>query len=252
MRTRDIYISAGHSNVAGRDRGAASNGFIEGVLTADLRRDMVAELTRRGLRVFADADDSILSQTLTWMRNRTTNRCIVLDLHWNSAIPSATGTETFVPSDAGLFELSLAADFSKAIADTLGIRMRGNFKGYTGVKSELESHHGRLGWMRLTGQNILSEVCFISNQNDMRLYNENRSALIVALCDVLQRYANTEIGIINTTTGALNVRSTPAIASNNIVGRVAMGSIVFVTEERNGFVRIPNGWVSRQFVKTLE
>ena len=34
---RKIYLSAGHSNRAGRDRGASGNGFIEGELTVDAR-----------------------------------------------------------------------------------------------------------------------------------------------------------------------------------------------------------------------
>ena len=41
---RKIFISAGHSNKQGTDRGASGNGFIEGELTVELRDLIVSEL----------------------------------------------------------------------------------------------------------------------------------------------------------------------------------------------------------------
>jgi N-acetylmuramoyl-L-alanine amidase len=190
---RTIYLSAGHSTVAGRDRGAAGNGFIEGVEAAKIRTRVVQILKQKyNVKAIVDPDDSILSQTLAFFRNLTTNRCIVVDIHFNAAGPTATGTETLVESNPTQFELDLAFVLSKIAHNRLGIPRRGNFRQRAGVKSEAESHHGRLGWMRLTGENALIEVCFISNANDMASYQRNFEAYCSDLAFVLYKFAKDE------------------------------------------------------------
>lgn len=189
---RQIYISAGHSTRQGRDRGAVGNGFIEGVEAANFRRLLVQELRALGKVPIVDVDDSILSETLAFFRNRTTNNCIVLDIHFNSGPASATGTETLIPSENTEFERNLAKALSDTMSKVLAIPLRGNYKGLSGVRTELESHHGRLGWMRLTGENVLIEICFISNPNDMRRYQENKHKLAKEIAKVLFKFAGGE------------------------------------------------------------
>jgi N-acetylmuramoyl-L-alanine amidase len=186
---RKIFISAGHSNRPGRDRGASGNGFIEGELTVELRNLLIKELKDLGVNAIADKDDSILSESINFFKNLTTNTCIVLDLHWNAATPAATGTETLIPATPSAFELDLAAAISKATADILEIPLRGNTNGRAGVKTEASSHHGRLGWMRLTGENVLTETCFITNANDMRKYQERKHILVKELARILFEFA---------------------------------------------------------------
>ena len=196
---RAIYLSAGHSNVATdtfgrpRDRGASGNGYIEGVEATKIRR-RVAEILRTNYRVNAvvDPDDSVLSQTLAFFRNKTTNRCIVVDIHFNAATPRATGTETLVESNPTQFEMDLAFCLSDVAHKRLNIPKRGNFRGRLGVKSEAESHHGRLGWMRLTGENALIEVCFISNKTDMEAYEREFDNYCSDLAFVLYKFAKDE------------------------------------------------------------
>jgi N-acetylmuramoyl-L-alanine amidase len=191
---RKIFISAGHSNRAGRDRGATGNGFIEGELTVELRNLIISELNKLGVKPIVDGDNTILSETLNFFRNLTTPNCIVLDLHWNAAAPTATGTETLIPSNPSQFEINLAEALSKAVNETLGIRLRGNHKGKLGVKTEAESHHGRLGWMRLTGENVLMEICFITNSSDMNAYQKNKNTLAKKIAEVLYSFAG---GVLN-------------------------------------------------------
>ena len=181
---RKIFISAGHSNTKGKDRGAIGNGYIEGDLTVEFRNLLVSELKKLGVKAIVDKDDSISSQTLNFFRNLTTNTCIVLDIHWNAANASATGTETLIPSQNTDFERRLAAKLSEVVANRLKIPLRGRHAGFSGVKTEAESHHGRLGWMRLTGENVLMEICFISNPNDMRSYQENKVQLASDIANV--------------------------------------------------------------------
>jgi N-acetylmuramoyl-L-alanine amidase len=191
---RKVFISAGHSNRPGRDRGASGNGFIEGELTVEYRNLLTAALRRRGITPITDADDSILSQTLNFFRNMTTNTCIVVDIHWNAAGPTATGTETLIPSDNTEFERTLAKALSDDVSQILGIPLRGNHRGLRGVKTEAESHHGRLGWMRLTGENVLLEICFISNRGDMDKYQANKQRLAEAHAETILRFARPATG----------------------------------------------------------
>lgn len=174
------------SNVKGKDRGAAGNGFVEGELTVELRNLIVTELGKLGVTPVVDADDSILAQTLNFFKNLTGNSSIVLDLHWNAAASTtATGTETLVPSDATEFEIKLAGDLSDTVADVLQILRRGQFKNRRGVKSEAESHHGRLGFMRLKGENVLMEICFITNKADMERYQAKKQLLAKMIAEKL-------------------------------------------------------------------
>lgn len=187
---RKLFVSSGHSTIAGRDRGASGNGFIEGVEAAKFRTLLVQELRTLGKTPIIDVDDSVLSQTLAFFRNKTTNTCIVLDIHFNSGPATATGTETLIPSENTEFERNLAKALSDTMSTTMGIPLRGNHRGLRGVKTELESHHGKLGWMRLTGENVLIELCFISNSEDMRKYQASKEKLAKEMAQILYKFAS--------------------------------------------------------------
>lgn len=184
---RKVYISAGHSSKlgAGRDVGACSNGFFEGVEAAELRNIIYTELKKLGITASVDKDDSILADTLRAFKNLTTKDSIVIDIHFNSASESATGTETLVPDNPTQFEKDLAEAVNNSIVKTLGLKSRG-------VKTEASSHHGRLGFFRLTGENILLEVCFISNKSDMESYRKNRFILGKNIAEIIFKFANNE------------------------------------------------------------
>lgn len=184
---RKVFISAGHSNSnrtvngKGRDRGAAGNGYIEGEQAAEFRDILVEELNKLGLTPVVDKKDSILSESIAFFKNLVSANAIVLDIHFNSASPKATGTETLIPSSHTSFERSLAENLSKTVSEILNIPMRGS----KGVKTEAESHHGRLGWMRLTGENVLMEICFISNPNDIKSFRNKRYELGKSIAKVI-------------------------------------------------------------------
>ena len=54
-----ILISAGHTNVPGKDRGAAGNGFIEGDEAVKIRDQVASILRGRGLEVIEDGADGV-------------------------------------------------------------------------------------------------------------------------------------------------------------------------------------------------
>lgn len=178
MVNRSIFLSAGHSNKSGQDRGAVGNGYIEGELAVEFRDLLVKELKCIGASPTIDSNDSILSKSIAFFKNKTSNNSIVLDIHWNAASTQATGVEVLVPSPPSEFEKSKAKEISSLISRVLNIRDRG-------VKTEADSHHGRLGWMRLTGENILIEMCFITNKKDMESYQANKNILAKEMAYIL-------------------------------------------------------------------
>ena len=175
---RKIFISAGHSNVSGRDRGALGvDGTIEGELTVALRKKVVSELNRLGANPITDIDRNVTRETVTFMIQNLVSRDIAIDIHFNASVKSATGTEVLIPFKSSDFEKHLGNLLSYNIATVLGIRNRG-------LKTEADSARGRLIFMTPNCENILIEVCFITNENDMKLYNEkqNQVATIIAKC----------------------------------------------------------------------
>jgi LysM repeat protein len=212
---RKIFISAGHSNKQGTDRGASGNGFIEGELTVELRDLIVSELKKMGVNPIVDSNNSVLSQSVNFFKNLTTNSCIVMDIHWNAGPPTATGTETLIPTENTKFERDLAGRISKIVSDRLGIRTRGTHMGNSGVKTEADSHHGRLGWMRLTGENILPEICFVSSKSDMDSYQKNKFLLAKDIADVLIEFASDKVNIPTT------VSKTHTVVSGDTLSKIA-------------------------------
>ena len=192
-----IAQSSGHSNVKGKDRGAAGNGYVEGELTVELRDLVEKELDILGAKSTKDKNDTVLSDTLRDFEKKVKEGDIVIDYHWNSATPKATGVETLVSDPSTDEEKRLAQKLSQTVADTLGIPLRGNYGGYKGVKSEKESQHSRLGFLHLKGVNVLLEVCFISNESDMRSYQKNKYVLAKRIAKVLFEAAQ---GLTNSTT----------------------------------------------------
>lgn len=190
---RNIYLGAGHSNVVGKDRGAMGNGYVEGELAIEFRDLIKHELEQMGIKAITDDNKNVLSESIRYFKNLTKKDDIVIDIHWNAATPQATGTETLIPSDYSNFELLLAADISKTISTILQIPARGTTEKKQGVKTEADSHHGRLGWMRLTGENILLEVCFITNKKDMDSYQNKKAFLANKIAKILANAVSNQL-----------------------------------------------------------
>lgn len=186
---RKIFLSAGHTR-KGSDSGAVAHGYKEGDLAAALRDKVVAELKLLGVTPIVDDDKNALVQTINAFKAAVNPTAILVDIHFNAGGEVATGTETFVPDTPTSFELELAGEISESIGEILGIKLRGLAYGFTGVKTEAQSARGKLGWMRLTGENVLLEVCFMSNKKELEtyLFNENKLAKRIAL--ILATFAN--------------------------------------------------------------
>jgi len=183
---RKIYLSAGHTNVPGKDRGASGQGYIEGELTIEFR-DLVAKyLDKYGNTPVIDSNKNGLRKTLNFFKTLTEKNSIVVDIHWNGfSSAKAHGTEILIPFTPSNFEIKLAKKLAESISSVIGTSLRGKYKGNAGVKTEGSSHHGRLGWMKLTGENVLLEVCFITNKSNMEAYQSEKEALAKRVAEIL-------------------------------------------------------------------
>lgn len=182
---RMVYLSAGHSNTPGKDRGAAANGFIEGDLTVELR-DMVAKIIiNRGYLVITDQNDQIIGDMVRSFKEQLKHdngNAIVCDIHFNSLFATSTGTEVVVRQKPIGLEMKMAARLSEAISKAIGIKNRG-------VKTEADSARGKLHLFQQINPKeaitVLPEICFISNPTDMRFYWDAKDKVAQAIADVL-------------------------------------------------------------------
>lgn len=218
---RKIFVSAGHSNKPGRDRGAVGNGFVEGDLTVELRDLIVRELEALGNKPLVDGNNSILSETLNKFKSLTNPDAIVLDIHWNAATPLATGVETLIPSNNSTFERKLAEALSDVVSNTLNITKR----GIKGVKTEAESHHGSLGWMKLIGENVLLEVCFVSNKTDMTKYQSLKQNLSRNIAKTLFEFSKENTDYHHVVVKGDTLSSIARIYNTNVAKLVAINNL---------------------------
>ena len=176
---RKVIVSAGHG---GTDSGAVGNGYIERDLTIELRDLIVAELSSLGVKADTDPNQNALKETLSWLRGRFGSKDVLLDVHWNGGPAAAKGSEVIVPDVSSDNEKKLAEALLKVLVDT-GFKNRG-------VKPEAETARKKLGWMRPVAENVLIEICFISNSTDMKLYQANKQTIAKKLANVLKTFSN--------------------------------------------------------------
>lgn len=178
---RKLFVVAGHG---GSDRGASGvNGYVEADLTIEFRDLIISELRKLGVVAITDKNTNALLQTLAWLKGLITPTSIAVDIHWNASSNAlAKGTEVIVPEKPSKFETALATSLLKVFTD-IGFTSRG-------VKVESQTARGRLGWMRPVAENILIETCFITNNQDMLLYNNSKNILAKRVALVLKEYVN--------------------------------------------------------------
>ena len=135
---KKLFISAGHTNIPGQDRGAFGNGYYEGDLTVELRDLIVAELKALCIIVNVDSNKNALLATLNYLKTLFFSKeDIIIDIHFNAASPGATGVEVLVPDNPSVLEKQIATALCEIHARVLMIKNRG-------VKTESQSAYWRL------------------------------------------------------------------------------------------------------------
>lgn len=194
---KHIIVSAGHSTKKGEDNGAQGNGYSEGHENARIRKRVVEILkSKYNVQAIIDEDFSELKKsihtftTLIKSKKYRESEVIAFEIHFNaSANKDANGVETVIPSEYTESELKLAHEMSLAISDVMKIRLRGTTGGMKGVITEAYSRAKRLGWMRIPAQNVLLELCFITNEEEMNKYSKNFENICQTIAGVLYQNA---------------------------------------------------------------
>ena len=176
---RKIFISSGHSNVPGKDMGADGlQGLKEGILTVELRNLVVKELKFFNQTAITDSDSFVTKDTVAIINALLDSRDIAIDLHFNAfAAESAKGCEVLIPFKSTQIERDLAQILVDNISAVLATKNRG-------VKTEADSARKHLMFMTPNCENILIEVCFITNKTDVLMYLTKKDvvAKVIAKC----------------------------------------------------------------------
>lgn len=178
-----VFISAGHnskSSAIRQDPGAVNkNGIKEGDLTIEFRDLVCAQLDKLKVKYVKDTEEENLSAYLK--RIDTGNGSVVIEYHFDAGPETATGTTGLIEAEADRLDKSFAKEITDSVASLLQIKNRG-------VISEAQSHRGRLGLMREEGIICLCEICFITNPNDLKAYNDYKDLLAIAHAAIIQKY----------------------------------------------------------------
>lgn len=174
-----IFISAGHNNTPGKDYdpGAIGNGRREADETVKMRDAVIKQLGILKAAYSKDNDGESLRNYLA--RIKTGTGSVVCEFHFNAG--GGTGIEVLVQEDADKMDLACAKELCDVSASLMGIKNRG-------VKSEAQSHHGRLALMREAGIVVLIELCFIDNASNLAAYDAQFINLADAYSVILVKY----------------------------------------------------------------
>ncbi len=168
-------ITAGHSN---SDPGAVNGKVKEADLAVNFRNAVTHYLREAGLQVKNDgtgAKNDPLSAAVKLIQGSS----VAVEFHMNAAASKqANGVETIaLPKDK-----KLAQDLSKAVADALGSRLRGD----NGWIDQSRSARGRLAYVNAGG--LIVELGFISNEDELARFNARYWLAAKAVAKVLIDY----------------------------------------------------------------
>ncbi len=163
--SKRVFLTAGHHL---RDPGAMGNGYKENSLTIEIRNLISKRIKSLDptIEVWTDDDNDTLSQVIAKINKIATSEDYLLELHFDASIsPKASGGTSLVAKGAREKSLDFGKELSEIGSTILNIPNRG-------VKSEEESHRGRLGILHTAASSVLYEVGFISNPTDMVNYQD--------------------------------------------------------------------------------
>lgn len=167
-----ITVTAGHSD---SEPGAIQNGAVEHELMTELRDIIAMKLREAGHQVKTDGERWRNLPLVHAMTLVPGSDCAI-ELHTNSSTdPRATGVEVVsLPT-----QKRQAQKLAKAIADCLGLRLRGE----AGWLDQAKTHRGRLGFVRVGG--MVVEVFFLSNLGDLASYQARKWLVASAIASAI-------------------------------------------------------------------
>lgn len=174
--TKIITITAGHSNT---DPGACNGKITEASIAAELRNIIVYYLKEASIvtRTDGTGQGNLPLNTAIQLINGSR---IALEVHCNAAVnKTAGGVEALADPKYKV----VCAKICGAVAAVMGNKVRG---GDGGWKSESSGQHSRLGYVR--GGGIILETFFISNDAELKVWDEKKWLIGKAIAQVLIEY----------------------------------------------------------------
>ncbi|QXB84971.1 N-acetylmuramoyl-L-alanine amidase [Acinetobacter lwoffii] len=170
-----VAVTAGHSNT---DPGAVNGKVKEADLVVNFRNAVTHYLREAGLQVKTDGTGT-KNDPLSAAVKLIQGSSVAVEFHMNAAASKqANGIETIaLPKDK-----KLAQDLSKAVADALGSRLRGD----NGWIDQSKSARGRLAYVNAGG--LIVELGFISNEDELARFNARYWLAAKAVAKVLIEY----------------------------------------------------------------
>ena len=169
---RTITITAGHSNA---DPGAVNGIFKESDIAQDMRNMVAHYLRAEGVPVRTDGEgkgNASLNEAIKLIAGSA----VAVEFHCNAATnKKAEGTEALASEKHRLISQKLC----KAINEVTGIPLR----GAQGWKPENSGQHSRLGYVR--GGGIILELFFISNDDELKIWQDKKWLIAKAVSQVL-------------------------------------------------------------------
>lgn len=180
-----IYLIAGHSNVDGKDQGVecklSTGKRIEGKEVAKFVESLHKKLEQYNIHHIVDSYSNTTSESIKWLNTQINEKDIVLDFHFNADdTGKATGSEVLIYDKKNKIANTMATVISNLIGGVLQIKDRG-------VKTEIDSARGKLGILRINCTSMIIEICFLSNEEDVKKYDVKYDELI----DKLAKYLST-------------------------------------------------------------
>ncbi|MGB5594108.1 MAG: N-acetylmuramoyl-L-alanine amidase, partial [Crocosphaera sp.] len=171
-----IFISAGHSlGDPGASTAIGTNESQEMMQTRQLIiNELKAQSYQENVDFFSVPDTYSLGQTINWINQKAKSGDVALEIHGNAANGNAKGTECFYIAGN-----SQRKNNAKLIVEELCKAVSGLTKhgGDEGAKPDTDSHVGKLGFCRrISIPSLLLELCFVDNQQDMKLLRDHRQA----------------------------------------------------------------------------
>lgn len=168
------YLSFGHF---GKGTGASHDGCDESLLAEAFVSEVRKELGH-GSDYIGKLGERDLSEVVETINTKSNNIGFAIEFHFNAG--RGTGSEVVVSPRTGKLNRARAAELSCIISDTLGVKNRG-------VKTSDKTPRKTLALVDKTAcPSMIVELCFIDNDNDMRLYFEHKEELVKVVASFLE------------------------------------------------------------------
>lgn len=175
---KGIVISAGHHL---KDPGAVNTalGITEAQEAIGFKKLLVKALECLEIDVVTDDDNETNSQFQSRIR-KDYPTYFLLEIHFNSVeSKKATGTEVVISQYASPLSIGKGRQIVDTCSKVLGIRNRG-------ILLDNQTPRGRIGVVNLPNPAVLLEICFLSNEDDMKAYNKHKSELAFQLSKLFE------------------------------------------------------------------